>query len=52
MRTMILNSHLTISGDTITGMFNVIGTFKHSETSEDMLLLQDENDLSIYVIKK
>jgi hypothetical protein len=50
MRTINLNSHLTISGYTITGEYDIIGTFFHKETNEYMYVLQDTKDLSIYVI--
>jgi hypothetical protein len=50
MRTINLNSHLTINGYTITGEYDIIGTFFHKETNEYMYVLQDTKDLSIYVI--
>jgi hypothetical protein len=50
MRTIKLDSKLTVSGYTITGEYDIIGTFFHKETNDYMYVLQDRNDLSIYVI--
>jgi len=52
METIKLDSKLTISGYTITGNYDVIGTFFHTQTNEHMYVLQDQNDLSVYVITK